>query len=147
MPAPPAAIDAHILVRDPTSGPLLIPLLPAEPITLGRAPGNRVILHDERASRSHAELRLTPEGRWAIHDLNSRNGTLVDGKNVEGEQLLNDGDIIEIGAIEILYYEGSQPPEATSKTDSDTDSAGEGITGEMSSDVDESLPPQSQPAS
>ena len=137
MPAPPAAIDAHILVRDPTSGPLLIPLLPAEPITLGRAPGNRVILHDERASRSHAELRLTPEGRWAIHDLNSRNGTLVDGKNVEGEQLLNDGDIIEIGAIEILYYEGSQPPEATSKTDSDTDSAGEGITGEMSADVEE----------
>lgn len=138
MPSHHTAIDAHILVRDPISGPTLIPLLPTESITIGRAPGNRVILHDERASRSHAELRLTPDGRWAIYDLNSRNGTLVGGSEVQGEKLLTDGEIIEIGAIEILYYEGNQTPESNvDAEEGDTNSTGEGITGEMSPEVEQ----------
>ena len=132
----PAATAAHILIRDPASGPLLIRLTPGETVTLGRAPGNGVVLHDERASRSHAELRCAADGQWIIHDLKSRNGTRVGDADVNGEQVLVDGDIIAIGAIEILYYEGNQPPEE-SAAEADTDSNGEGITGEMSADIEQ----------
>lgn len=132
----PAVTAAHILVRDPASGPLLIRLTPGETVTLGRAPGNRVVLHDERASRSHAELRCVADSQWVIHDLKSRNGTRVGDTDVNGEQVLVDGDIIAIGAIEILYYEGNQPPEE-SAAEADTDGNGEGITGEMSADIEQ----------
>ena len=66
----------HLLIRDPVAGPSAVPLLPGERITIGRAPTNHVVLQDDRASRSHAEIRPASQG-WLIRDLDSRNGTLL----------------------------------------------------------------------
>jgi len=128
--------DASILIREQTGEPVLVRLQTEQIVTLGRAPGNRVVLHDERASRSHAELRQTADGGWFIRDLDSRNGTLVGGDAVTGDQLLADSDIICIGAVEIQFFSGSPPAEVGSGH-LDTDSGEGGITGEMPADIEQ----------
>ena len=126
--------DASILVRELTGDPALMRLTPGEVVTLGRAPSNRLVLHDERASRNHAELHQAADGGWLIRDLKSRNGTLVSGDAVTGDRLLVDGDIICIGAVEIQFFVGSPPADATSK---ERDSGEGRITGEMSAEVEQ----------
>ena len=126
--------DAHVLVRDPANGPMLNPLTPGEVLSLGRAPGNTIVLHDERASRNHAEIRVNDDGKWVIHDLKSRNGTTVGANEITSEHTLIDGDTIQIGSITILYCEGP-PPSLSEADESDTD--GTGITGEMSAEIAE----------
>lgn len=104
MPADPL----HILIRDPVAGPSAIPLLVGERITIGRAPTNHVVLQDDRASRSHAEIRSSSTG-WTIRDLDSRNGTLIDGERLGDDRVLTAGVIVQIGRVEILVCEGDPP--------------------------------------
>ena len=57
MPSP-----AHILVHDPVIGRSVFHLVDGERLTLGRAPTNTIVIHDERASRFHAEIYQSPSG-------------------------------------------------------------------------------------
>ena len=57
--------NAHLVVRDPVSGNSVVPLVPGQRLTLGRAPTNHVVLHDERASRFHAEIFEAADG-WTL---------------------------------------------------------------------------------
>lgn len=79
----------------------LIPL-PAEGLTLGRAPENGLCLAEPEVSRQHAELRVA-EGLEAVElrDLGSTNGVFVNGHRVDahpGPLRLKEGDVIRIGA-------------------------------------------------
>jgi Nif-specific regulatory protein len=98
----------HLVIRDPVAGPSAVPLLPGERITIGRAPSNHVVLQDDRASRSHAEIHPSSKG-WMIRDLDSRNGTLIDGERLSDDRLLATGETIQIGRVEILICEGALP--------------------------------------
>lgn len=72
--------------------------IPAAGLTVGRAPDCGLVINDSRVSRQHA--RLTVEaGRLMIYDLNSTNGTHVNGQLVQ-QQPLNPGDVIKIGDAE-----------------------------------------------
>ncbi len=51
------------------------------PFTLGRDPGNDIILRDPKVSRHHAEI-VFERGFFVLHDLASANGTYVNGKRV-----------------------------------------------------------------
>src|SRR5687767_1284146 len=51
------------------------------PFTLGRDPGNDIILRDSKVSRHHAEI-VFERGFFVLHDLASANGTFVNGKRV-----------------------------------------------------------------
>jgi hypothetical protein len=74
------------------------------PATLGRSPENQIRLDDERASRRHA--RISPRGsHWIIEDLESRNGTFVNGQRVDGATPLRPGDQIRIGATLLQLME------------------------------------------
>jgi hypothetical protein len=75
---------------------------------LGRSPYCSIVVSNALASRQHCAVRLTSEG-LVIADLSSRNGTLVNGKRLEGERLVTAGDIIRIGSdsIEVLLAESS----------------------------------------
>ena len=126
--------NAHVLVRDPANGPMLNPLTLGDILSLGRAPGNTIVLHDERASRNHAEIRVNEDGKWDVRDLKSRNGTTVNGNEITSEHTLTDGDTIQIGSTTILFCEGP-PPSLSEAKESDTD--GTGITGEMSAEIAE----------
>ena len=53
-------------------------------ITIGRAPGNNIILQDHQVSRHHAKISYNAQ-RFAITDLASRNGTFVNGTQLTSE--------------------------------------------------------------
>jgi transcriptional regulator with GAF, ATPase, and Fis domain len=76
--------------------------LPEGEATLGRDPANAVALADASVSRKHCLLRREEDGRFQIKDLDSRNGTLVNGRAVK-EQWLRHGDEIATGDSVFLF--------------------------------------------
>jgi hypothetical protein len=72
-----------------------------EPVTIGRHPENDIVLPEEEVSRYHAEVRRT-DGAFHIVDLDSLNGTKVNGSGVT-ERRLEDGDAILIGAHTLRF--------------------------------------------
>ena len=80
---------------------------------VGSAPHCDVIIADQTVSRVHAEIEPRDEGVW-IRDLNSRNGTFVEGVRVESACVLN-GFNIRIGATDILVnYANAEPKQVES---------------------------------
>lgn len=67
-------------------------------ITLGRSPDADIIILDERASRMHASIRLH-EGAHYVKDLESRNGTYVNGSKIDLHEL-KAGDKLRLGKSE-----------------------------------------------
>ena len=63
---------------------------------IGRGSHCALIVTSPRASREHAIVRQTEEGLEVV-DLQSRNGTLVNGKPVNGRCTLVYGDVIQVG--------------------------------------------------
>jgi pSer/pThr/pTyr-binding forkhead associated (FHA) protein len=51
------------------------------PFTVGRDPGNDIILRDPKVPRHHAEI-IFERGFFVVHDLSSANGTYINGKRV-----------------------------------------------------------------
>jgi transcriptional regulator with GAF, ATPase, and Fis domain len=85
------------------SGPLketTIPLSDGE-VTIGREASNGIAVVDPSVSRKHF-LLLAKDGRFRVRDLDSRNGTLVNGVPVE-EQWLEHGDEIAAGDSSFLF--------------------------------------------
>jgi transcriptional regulator with GAF, ATPase, and Fis domain len=76
--------------------------LPDGETSLGRDPANAVALPDASVSRKHCLLRREEDGRFLIKDLDSRNGTLVNGLGVKTEWLRH-GDEIATGDSVFLF--------------------------------------------
>ncbi len=72
----------------------------AMPITIGREEGNMVQLNDERISRYHVKIQ-EDDGRLVITDLDSTNGTRVNG-HVCSLKILRYGDTISVGRTVLL---------------------------------------------
>ncbi|MCC7473948.1 MAG: FHA domain-containing protein [Pirellulales bacterium] len=70
-------------------------------ITLGRGTTNAVQLHDTEVSREHAEFRRRGDV-FVIRDLNSSNGTFVNGRSIN-EQELASGDQVQLGRTLLLF--------------------------------------------
>jgi hypothetical protein len=67
-------------------------------VRVGRAADNDVTIPDQRISRYHAQLRWSPSG-WLVSDLDSTNGTFVDGERVApGEpRAVRAGSVLRLG--------------------------------------------------
>jgi len=99
-PRPPTVIAAKPVMATgaPTTShrePSVIRRLPTKVLRIGRAPDNDIVISDLSVSRHHAELRRTANA-YQIVDLNSHNGTFVNGQQV-GSAPLAEGDIVGIG--------------------------------------------------
>ena len=70
--------------------------------TLGRAPTNTIAIADGSVSSNHARILRTPEG-FVLEDLQSRNGTYVNGEQVTDKRILADGDLIRLGKIIMTF--------------------------------------------
>jgi signal transduction histidine kinase len=68
---------------------------------MGRDKSCALHLHDTEVSRQHAELRRTHRD-YTVSDLNSSNGTFVNGNRVQ-QHVLVSGDHLQIGATLMLY--------------------------------------------
>lgn len=77
------------------------PLLDAEH-TIGRGAKNSIAIGDSSISTNHACIRKTAEG-FVIEDLQSKNGTFVNGEKVEDRRLLVDGDLIRLGKVIMTF--------------------------------------------
>jgi adenylate cyclase len=71
---------------------------------LGRADENDIVLSGDLISRRHARLRLSGDQLF-VEDLNSRNGTRVNGEPVEGPRVLRSGDILTVGENSLSVLE------------------------------------------
>ena len=86
-----------------SNGPVcghVVPLKSGE-TTIGRAPTNSVCVPDRSVSREHCVIRAH-DGRFEIQDLDSYNGTFVNGLRIRG-QVLGDGDEIVAGEIVFTF--------------------------------------------
>ena len=70
-------------------------------ISIGRDPGNLLVLGDMRISRTHAQLRLV-QGQYVIFDLQSTGGSMVNGRRVV-QQALSPGDVISLAGVLLVY--------------------------------------------
>ena len=62
------------------------------PFTVGRDPGNDIILRDPKVSRHHAEI-VFERGFFVLHDLASANGTYVNGKRIRVAPLTHNAKV------------------------------------------------------
>ncbi len=84
---------------------------PQQPITIGRAPNNALVLADNKVSRQHADVR-TENGGFVIADRGSSFGTVVNGKKIDAPMPLKNGDEILLGTTAIVFLtdEKAAPP-------------------------------------
>jgi hypothetical protein len=99
-PEPNTASRAYLVVQTDGAPPARFDLGGAL-IAVGRAADNDVILDDAQVSRHHCQLKLQ-HGAYGFVDLQSRNGSAVNGQPVE-EIALADGDRIRIGNTSIEF--------------------------------------------
>ncbi len=76
--------------------------------TLGRRPYNDIVIDNLAVSGEHAVLQMTGNEVY-LEDLNSTNGTYVNGKAVK-KQLLQNNDAVEIGKYKIKYVNEAAGP-------------------------------------
>ena len=69
---------------------------------IGRHLENDIVLNDTNVSRRHAEF-VCAAGEVVVRDLGSTNGTKVNGVLVNGEQLLQHGDVVNFGSAQVTF--------------------------------------------
>ena len=76
---------------------------------IGSSPDCDIIFQNQLISSQHAELLLRSDGSCWIRDLNSRNGTSVNGMELtlDGERMLQDNDVINIAYLEIRFLDAA----------------------------------------
>lgn len=85
---------------------------------VGREPLNDVVIPDPEVSRRHARIFLE-ESSFLIEDLNSTNGTYVNGRRITAKTRLTSGDIIDFGeTIRVIYEHDIAPTGASDTADS-----------------------------
>jgi two-component system, NtrC family, response regulator AtoC len=89
--------DVSIIIWS-RSGIETVDLAAGNRIVVGRSEPADVRLRDRSLSRLHAELR-NDDGRIWARDLQSRNGTMLDGRRVNGEVEVRPGDELRLGSV------------------------------------------------
>lgn len=83
-------------------------------ITIGRSRESDIALPDQWLSRRHAEIRRKGE-QFYLHDLGSKNGTLLNGSRINEEALLKPGDRISLGEYTLTFsWDEPKDPEEDS---------------------------------
>src|SRR5947209_17996526 len=100
----PTATTAYLVVRREDGFGDVFPLDPGQSYTLGRATTNAIVLKDDLCSREHAEVTFSG-GRWRVRDLESLNGTRVNGQTIDREFDLAPGDVLHVGRTHLLFVE------------------------------------------
>jgi hypothetical protein len=68
--------------------------------SLGRDPGNDVVLQDDFTSARHSVVSFDGS-QWWVEDAGSTNGTYVNGEQIDGRTPLHFGDEVEVGRMKL----------------------------------------------
>lgn len=74
---------------------------------LGRSSKNDIVIKDNFVSKNHLVI-LEEAGHYYIRDMNSANGTFLNGKTLYEETELKNGDRIGVGFIQFLFVDGAK---------------------------------------
>ncbi len=102
-----AAAAIRLLITSGRST-LRVAAVARERLTIGRRPQNDIALDDLTVSGEHAAIE-THGTESVIHDLDSRNGTLVNGLAIS-RRVLCSGDVIDIGIYRLRFVVDRPPP-------------------------------------
>ncbi len=80
-----------------------IVVLNHEKMVLGRHPNCEIVLDNAAVSRRHAQF-LENHGTYFVEDLQSRNGTIVNGERIEGRTQLHDTDLVKICNVVLRFH-------------------------------------------
>jgi phosphoserine phosphatase RsbU/P len=72
--------------------------------SIGRAEDSDIYFPDQLLSRKHAEIELRADGPYIV-DLDSTNGTFLNGERLHRERKLRDGDVIAVGGNTLIFRE------------------------------------------
>ncbi len=64
-----------------------------------------IVFHDTSVSRQHSRIFVSPEDTLSIEDLNSRNGTLLDGEPLKQKQSLPPNNVVTMGTTSFIVYD------------------------------------------
>ena len=76
-----------------------------DPAVVGRGEGG---VGNRSVSREHVEIRQD-EGHHVVRDLDSRNGSWLDGETLDGPRALADGSVLRLGEVLFVYESGADP--------------------------------------
>jgi hypothetical protein len=78
-------------------------------VLVGRTDSNDLVVTHLTVSKHHAYFRQDEAGRWSVSDMDSTNGTRVNGQALAARQirLLADGDRVEFGDMAFVFYSAS----------------------------------------
>ncbi len=85
-----------------------IVVLNHEKMVLGRHPNCEIVIDNAAVSRRHAQF-LENHGTYYVEDLQSRNGTLVNGDRIEGRTELHDADLVKVCDV-LMRFHSVLPP-------------------------------------
>jgi DNA-binding NtrC family response regulator len=85
----------------------MFPLPQTGEVILGRGETSGLRLEDSEISRQHAKLVMTP-GDVRLCDLNSQNGTYINGERLAGARSLASGDTIVLGNVTLTFHSGNR---------------------------------------
>ena len=81
--------------------------------SIGRLPDNNVVLKDEHVSRRHCAIVIHSDGRCEVHDIASKNGTILNGSKIAGPTRIRPGDQITLCTRKLTFVTGNTPPPAS----------------------------------
>jgi pSer/pThr/pTyr-binding forkhead associated (FHA) protein len=102
----PPGLSQTYWLQDGTSLHALVPGVNS----VGRLPDNTVILKDEHVSRRHCAVVIHRDGRCELHDIASKNGTVLNGHKICGPTRLKPGDTIVLCARKLTFLAGNPSP-------------------------------------
>jgi hypothetical protein len=80
--------------------------------SVGRLPDNDVVIRDECVSRRHCAVLVHTDMRCELHDVASKNGTLLNGKRIGGPTRLQSGDQILLCNRRLTFHMTEVPESA-----------------------------------
>lgn len=78
--------------------------------SIGRGDDMDMVIDNSSVSRRQAQIRLEPDGRWTVQDLESANGTFLNGRRLTGPAPLTGGDEISFGKFSVFFERVFQEP-------------------------------------
>lgn len=97
-------MNSYLVIRQGRRWNDIFRLTSGQAITIGRASTNAIVIPEEMCSRVHAEISEVA-GDWVLRDLQSRNGTLLNGLAIQKPTALKQGDTIQVGSGQMEFVQ------------------------------------------
>ena len=79
-------------------------------VTIGRGEDMDIVIDNASVSRRQARIEMMPTGEWVVEDLNSANGTFVNGHRLTARRTLARGDEISFGKFSLFFDRALRAP-------------------------------------